>query len=48
MAPVALVVVLLSAANALAFRPGIAGSWQFWAFLAVPYVLAASFGMYRM
>ena len=48
MAPVALVVVLLSAANALAFRPGIAGSWQFWAFLAVPYVLAAGFGMYRM
>ncbi len=45
---VALVVVVISAANALAFRPEYAGTWKFWAFLAVPYLLVAAFALYRM
>ncbi|MEZ4225622.1 MAG: CPBP family intramembrane glutamic endopeptidase [Polyangiaceae bacterium] len=39
---VALVFVLVTAANAVAFRPEFAASWQFWLSLLLPYALGAA------
>ncbi|MFO0565881.1 MAG: type II CAAX endopeptidase family protein [Polyangiaceae bacterium] len=48
MRPVLVVVLVVSLANAFAFRLDLAGSWKFWAALGVPYLALAAYSLYRM
>jgi len=45
---IALVVLGVAAANAFAFRPAIAGSYQFWAAVGLPYLVLAGLAIYVM
>jgi len=48
MRPIALVVLVVAAANAFAFRLDLAGTWKFWAGLGIPYLALAAWALYRM
>jgi len=45
---IALVILVVAAANAFAFRLDVAGSWQFWAALGVPYAALAAYSLYSL
>ncbi|MCC6897442.1 MAG: CPBP family intramembrane metalloprotease [Polyangiaceae bacterium] len=46
MRPIALVVSIVAAANALAFRLDFAGTWKFWVLLGAPYAVLAGFALW--
>lgn len=45
---VALIVLLFAAANAYAFRLDVAGTWQFWTVLGVPYLGFSALALWKM
>lgn len=45
---VALVVLVIAAAGAYAFRLDVAGTWRFWVAMGAPYVLLGGYALWRM
>jgi membrane protease YdiL (CAAX protease family) len=48
MRPIVLVLVVVAAVNAFAFRLDLAGTWKFWAALAGPYTLLSAYALWRL
>lgn len=45
---IAVVVLVVAAANAFAFRLDLAGTWKFWAGLGIPYAVLAAWALYGL
>ena len=48
MRPIAVVVLIVAAVNAIAFRLEFAGSWKFWALLGLPYAALAAWALWSL
>ena len=48
MRPIVVVVMVVAAANAFAFRLDLAGTWKFWAGLGIPYALLAAWALHTL
>jgi membrane protease YdiL (CAAX protease family) len=48
MRPIAVVVLIVAAVNAIAFRLEFAGNWKFWALLGLPYAALAAWALWSL